>query len=245
MRAILLVAGVGRRLADPTRPKSMLEFGGRTLLERHLGALAKAGCTQLTVVVGHLQDQIRAELARIAPPFAVVVRDNPDYREGSVVSLFVAREDLSTSEPTLVMDGDVLYPATFLSTLRDAPAESAFLVDRRSHETGEEMMVGIRGGRARRIARRVGQGDDNGAWDLVGESIGFFKVGPKHADSMRAALEAHVGAGHRNTEYEAVYDKFLDDHEVGFVDVAGAPWTEIDFEEDVRKARDSVLPHLE
>ncbi len=244
MRAILLVAGVGRRLANPDRPKSMLEFGGRTLLARHLDALAKAGCTRLTVVVGHMQDQIRKEIERVAPPYEVVVRDNPDYREGSVVSLHVAREDLSGSEPTLVMDGDVLYPASFLATLRDAPAESAFLVDRRSHETGEEMMVGVREGRARRIARRVGEGDANGKWDLVGESIGFFKVGPKHAADMRAKLEAHVAAGHRNTEYEAVYDAFLDDHEVGVVDVAGAPWTEIDFEEDVQRARESVLPQI-
>jgi choline kinase len=240
MRAILLVAGVGRRLGNAERPKSMLEFGGRSLIARHLGALAHAKCTHLTVVVGHLQEQIRAEISRVNPSFAVTVRDNAHYREGSVVSLHTAREDLSSSEPTLIMDGDVLYPPEFLSTLRDAPAESAFLVDRRSHETGEEMMVGVSGGRARRIARRVGPD-----WELVGESIGFFKCGPRHAEDMRKALEAHVDAGHRNTEYEAVYDKFLDTHEVGVVDVAGAPWTEIDFEEDVAKARDSVLPQIE
>jgi choline kinase len=240
MRAILLVAGVGRRLGNAERPKSMLEFGGKTLIARHLAALEHAKCAHLTVVVGHLQDQIRSEIARVSPAFPVTVRDNPHYREGSVVSLHTAREDLSSSEPTLIMDGDVLYPPTFLSMLRDAPAESSFLVDRRSHETGEEMMVGVRGGRARRIARRVGPD-----WDLVGESIGFFKCGPRHAEDMRAALEAHVAAGHRNTEYEAVYDKFLDDHEVGVVDVAAAPWTEIDFEEDVLKARDSILPKIE
>ena len=58
-------------------------------------------------------------------------------------------------------------------------------------------------------------------------------------------LEAHVAAGHRNTEYEAVYDRFLDAHEVGVVPVGEAPWTEIDFEEDVARARDEVLPAIE
>jgi choline kinase len=245
IRAILLVAGIGRRLANPERPKSMLEFGGRTLLERHLAALGAVGCTGLTVVVGHLQDQIRAEIARVAPTFPVTVRDNPDYREGSVVSLHVAREDLDGRAPTVVMDGDVLYPTSFLAKLRDTTAESAFLVDARSEESGEEMMVAVRGGRARKIARRVGTGDDAGPWDLVGESIGFLRIGRAHAAPMRAMLEAHVAAGHRNTEYEAVYDRFLGEHAVSVIDVAGAPWTEIDFEEDVRRARESVLPAID
>src|SRR5262249_36387610 len=232
----------GRRLGRPDQPKSMLEFGGKSLIARHVDALAFVGCTHLTVVVGHLREAIDGELARIAPPMPVTVRFNESYREGSVVSLWVAREDLSSSEPTIVMDGDVLYDSELLLRLRDDGGASAFLVDPRSDETGEEMMVAVRGGRARHIARRVGKGDAQGSWDSVGESVGFLKIGAQHAAPMRAMLEAHVAAGHRTTEYEAVYDTFLDAHEVGVVPVGDAPWTEIDFEEDVARARDVVLP---
>lgn len=250
MRAILLVAGVGRRLANPDRPKSMLEFGGRTLVARHVEALAAAGCTCLTLVVGHLREQIEAEAARVTQQarsgrMELHVRFNEHYREGSVVSLHVAREDLSSTEPTIVMDGDVLYDPELMVRLRDGGGESAFLVDTRSEETGEEMMIGVRGGRARRIARRVGKGDAQGPWDLVGEGVGFLKIGPTHAAPMREMLEAHVAAGRRNTEYEAVYDAFLDRFPVGIVDVGDAPWTEIDFEEDVARARDVILPAIE
>jgi choline kinase len=245
MRAILLVAGVGRRLGDPSRPKSCLEIGGKTLLARHVEALTKAGATSLTVVVGHLQERVREAIAEAKAPFAVTFRENPDFREGSVVSLFVARDDLSSSEPTIVMDGDVLYDHELLVRLTASADESAFLVDTRSDETGEEMMVGVRGGRALAIARRVGKGDDAGPWDLVGESVGFLKVGPKHAALMRAALEAHVAAGRRNTEYEAVYDVFMKEHAIGVVDVGALPWTEIDFPEDVARARDEILPAIE
>jgi len=245
MRAILLVAGVGRRLANPDRPKSMLEFGGKTLIERHLEALVSVECTQLTLVVGHLREQIEREIERLAGVLPTKIRFNEHFTEGSVVSLWTAREDLSTSEATIVMDGDVLYDSELLGRLRDDAATSAFLVDPRSEETGEEMMVAVRGGRARRIARRVGKGDASGAWDEVGESVGFLKIGPSHASPMRAALEAHVVAGRRNTEYEAVYDTFLDAHEVGVVPVGEAPWTEIDFEEDVVLAREVVLPEID
>ena len=249
MRAILLVAGVGRRLGDPTKPKSMLEFGGKTLVARHLEALDHAHCDALTVVVGHLHEQIRGEISRVSVRYPITVRENPDFREGSVVSLYVAREDLvengRAGAPTIVMDGDVLYEPALLDALRDGGGASAFLVDTRSDETGEEMMVAVRGGTVRRIARRVYKGDDAGPWDLVGESVGFMKIGAKHAAPMAALLEAHVAAGHRNTEYEAVYDKFFNAHEVGIVDVGDSPWTEIDFEADVARARDEILPAIE
>ncbi|MFI5301702.1 MAG: NTP transferase domain-containing protein [Polyangiales bacterium] len=244
MRAILLVAGIGRRLANPECPKSMLVFGGKTLISRHVAALGEAGCTALTVVVGHQQDQIRDELARLTPTFPITVRDNVDFLEGSVVSLHVAREDLRDAgvrgEATVVMDGDVLYPPKLLSMLRDGGGTSAFLVDTRSVENGEEMMVGCKRGRALKIARRVFEGDEAGRWDLTGESVGFMKIGAAHAASMVTMLERHVADGHRKTEYEAVYDKFMKVHEVGIVDVGDAPWTEIDFEEDVAKAREIV-----
>lgn len=245
MRAILLVAGVGRRLGRPDQPKSMLELGGKTLIARHVDALREAGCTLLTLVVGHLRESIEKEAARVAGDMKTKIRFNEHFREGSVVSLWTAREDLSSTEPTIVMDGDVLYDPHLLVKLRDGGGASAFLVDARSEETGEEMMVAVRSNRARRIARRVGTGDEAGRWDSVGESVGFLKIGPSHAAPMRAALEAHVAAGHRNTEYEAVYDKFLDAYEVGVVPVGDAPWTEIDFEDDVARARDAVLPAIE
>jgi choline kinase len=249
MRAILLVAGVGRRLGDPTKPKSMLEFGGQSLFTRHLAALEQAKCSALTIVVGHLHEQLRAELARLVVNYPVTVRENPDFKEGSVVSLFVARDDLRENgrrgEATVVMDGDVLYEPQLLEALRDRGGTSAFLVDTQSEETGEEMMVAVRNGAVRRIARRVYKGDSEGAWDLVGESVGFMKIGAQHAEAMASLLEAHVAAGHRNTEYEAVYDTFFKTHEVGIVDVGASPWTEIDFEADVARARDEILPAIE
>jgi choline kinase len=222
----------------------MLVFGGKTLIARHVGALDEAGCTALTVVVGHQQEQIRAELARLKPSFPIAIRENKDFLEGSVVSLHVAREDLldagARGEATVVMDGDVLYPPKLLSMLRDGGGASAFLIDTRSVENGEEMMVGCKAGRALKIARRVYDGDEAGKWDLTGESVGFMKIGAAHAAAMVAMLEAHVAEGHRKTEYEAVYDKFMKVHEVGTVDVGDAQWTEVDFEEDVARAREIV-----
>jgi len=59
MRAVILAAGVGRRLRPHTESsaKSMLLFGGKTLMRRHLDILSRLPVEESFVVVGHCADQ--------------------------------------------------------------------------------------------------------------------------------------------------------------------------------------------
>ncbi|HVY45178.1 MAG TPA: phosphocholine cytidylyltransferase family protein [Minicystis sp.] len=229
MRAILLAAGRGRRLGKD-HPKVLLDVGGKTLLARHLENMPEAGIDRLTIVVGFLQDQIRAELAKLRPAIPVEVVENPRFMNGSIVSLQVAGERLL--EGAVWMDADVLYPALLLRRLVASAHANCVLLDGRSEESGEEMMVGVRGGRAAKIARRVGDG-----WDFRGESVGFFKVDAAGGAAMKRRLDAEVAAGRLDQEYEAALDACFGDVAFGHERADDVPWTEIDFEEDVVKAR--------
>ena len=55
MKAIILAAGVGRRLREAANgvPKCLISIGGRTLLSRHLENLAHVGIHQVVLVVGY------------------------------------------------------------------------------------------------------------------------------------------------------------------------------------------------
>jgi choline kinase len=87
--AVILAAGVGRRLgAQDHPPKIMLEFGGRTLLQRHLGALEACGIQDISITVGYAYEQIEAEVQRLGRSERVRFVHNPRYREGSLVSLW-------------------------------------------------------------------------------------------------------------------------------------------------------------
>jgi choline kinase len=85
--AILLAAGIGRRLGGIHEgPKVLLEFGGCSLIERHIDALTRNGVSEIAVTVGY-----RAEtLSKILAGRADMV-DNPAYREGSILSLWAQR----------------------------------------------------------------------------------------------------------------------------------------------------------
>ena len=64
MRAIILAAGVGKRLQTITdhRPKCLIQISGKTLLERTLTALGAAGVTEAVVVIGYRGDMIVEEI---------------------------------------------------------------------------------------------------------------------------------------------------------------------------------------
>lgn len=229
MRAILLAAGRGRRLGSDS-PKCLVEIEGKTLLERHYVNLLESGVDRLTIVVGFERGMIADAVARLRGPLEVELIENARFVHGSIVSLHVAAERLA--EGGLWMDADVLYPAALLRRLVASRHENCVLLDAGSEETGEEMMLGVRDGRILKIARRVGKD-----WDLAGESVGFFKVGPEGGRVMRRLLAAEVDAGRLDQEYEAALDRAFQEIPFGFERVDDLSWTEIDFEEDVEKAR--------
>src|SRR5262245_30140539 len=119
MKAILLAAGVGRRLSELSHglPKALLRFGGTSLLDRHLEILNQCGIGDITVVVGHRADAIRAEVERLRAKPSISFHENARYREGSIVSLWSARDILRSGGPILVMDADVLYDARPMKAL--------------------------------------------------------------------------------------------------------------------------------
>ncbi|MFO0754876.1 MAG: NTP transferase domain-containing protein [Byssovorax sp.] len=203
---------------------------GKTLLARHLENLPAAGITSLTIVVGYMKEAIALALAALTPSIPVELVENPRFVHGSIVSLQVAADRLL--EGGIWMDADVLYPPALMARLVQSKHASAVLLDGRSDESGEEMMVGTRGGRAVKIARRVGKD-----WDFAGESVGFFKVSAEGGRAMKRLLDEEVSAGRLDQEYEAALDRAFAEVPFGFERADDFAWTEIDFEEDVVKAR--------
>ena len=223
MKAVLLAAGVGRRLGED-KPKALLTIGGRTLLERHLENLAALE-VPVRVVTG-----FHAELLHAHAPDAEV-RHNPEYRRGSLLSLAAGLGDLD--EDAVVMDADVRYDPTILADV--IALERGFAVDPRTDPGEEEMMIGIQNGVVRAIRRgRLG------GFDRVGEGVGFFKIDR----ASLPALHACIARANPEGDYEAALDDFVGRHGAGFVEVAGRPWTEIDFPEDVVRAEQEILPLL-
>jgi choline kinase len=240
VNAIILAAGVARRLAPITDKthKALLPVGGRPLLLRMLGALSDSGIREAVIVIGHCGDQVRAAAGARLGRMGIRYVENPDYAKGSVLSLYAARAHLA--EPVLVMDADVLFPREFLRRLLAVPAPSALLLDKGFADTGEEVKLYTRGDRVIALGKKTLPE----AWESVGEGVGFFKCGAAAGPEFVRAMEHVIATGDGLNEYEDALHILLQRTHVGWVDVTGLPWTEIDFAEDLQRAEDEVLPRV-
>ncbi|MDF0673826.1 MAG: phosphocholine cytidylyltransferase family protein [Nitrospira sp.] len=239
MKAVILAAGVGKRLWEVTqhRPKCLIEIGGRSLLCRYLESLVSVGIHRAEIVVGYKQEMIRAAVEQDACGVNVTFLVNEQFHRGSISSLWIARTALD--DDTIVMDADVLFHPEILRRLVSSSSENALLMDETVKQTGEECMVVVAGGRVIALTKNMPE-----QYDYAGEGVGFLRV--RHADTPRvvSSLRGYIDSGSWDMEYEDALRQYFQDVRVGHERIGGLPWTEIDFIEDVRKAELEVLPRL-
>jgi choline kinase len=237
MKAIILAAGVGKRLGKQGEglPKCAISIGSRPLLLRMLSSLDKLGIKDVIVVVGHQKEKIAQLVQDNSNASSVRLRMNPDYKKGSIVSLWSVRDEFN--DDLLIMDADVVFQDALLSRLVYSSHPNALLLDPRSSSTGEEMMLMVRGNRVVHIGRRV-----EGTYDLIGEGVGFLKLSRQAAPMLREALEQLIREGKDGCEYEDAIELLLQKTVVSYESVGNLAWTEIDFPEDIQKAEAEILP---
>jgi choline kinase len=244
MRAVILAAGRGRRLGgfSEARPKILLRFGGRSLLQRHLEILEHCGISEIAVVVGYRAQAIRDEIKALGRAEQVKLIENPRYTEGSVVSLWSARDTFLNGEPSLLMDGDVLYDWRLMQRLTESRHANCLLMDRNIEPGDEPVKLCIAENRIVDFHKKP-----RNDHEFHGESVGFFKLSAEIAAALLAGAEGYVTGGRPDQEYEEpLRDLILASAAdvFGYEDITGLPWSEIDFALDAVRARSAIVPRL-
>ncbi len=244
MQAIILAAGIGNRLGDQSRnrPKSLLEFDGKSLMQRHIELLIENRIESITIVVGYQADLIRDHLSQYQHDIHFI--ENERYTDGSLISLNCARDILLNQEQFLIMDADVLYHPFILERLINTDVENCLLIDRDFIPGDEPVKVCIDGND--HIIEFRKQLADDLQYEKQGESVGFFKFTNHVGQAIIERIDDYLAKGLNDTPYEeAIRDCLLNEPSVfGYEDVTGLEWIEIDFPEDIIRARDEILPAI-
>jgi choline kinase len=241
-QAIILSAGQGSRLGALThdRPKCLIEFAGRTLLDRQLDTLAASGIQQAVVVTGFRDDQIEAALERrrqAGDGPSVRTLFNPFYKVAdNTGSLYMAREALEGD--TLVWNGDTMVsPALMARVVANDRPGICVTIDRKAGSyDADDMKVVEEGGRLRAIGKRLTDAEGVNA-----ESIGLLAFRAGGAERFRAAIEEAMRSP-EGTQiwYLRVIHHLAQSSDVWTLDISGEEWGEVDFPEDVSRAEAMV-----
>jgi len=236
MKAIILAAGVGKRLQPLTDriPKCLIEVNGRTILDRYFENLAALGIREAVIVVGHLKEQIFEAVGRERHGVSVSYLDNERYNEGNIYTVYLASREFN--DDILMMDADVIFHPALLRRLVESTSQNCYLMDEGFIEDmGEECKVAALNGRVVANNRVVTK-----EYDRIGEGLGFLKLCRETAAVLRDILEGFISTGQTEKEYEDALEVMLEREIVGFEPVGDLPWTEIDFFEDIEKAEQAA-----
>jgi len=246
MKTVLLAAGVGQRLGAISgyKPKCLIEFDGISLLRRHLRILEHYGMTEIIIVTGYQPELLVREIAKTGTAAITRCVHNQDYTKGSLISMLTGLTEMQTDRDFILMDADVLYDHRIMERLVTTQLHNCFLLDR-DFEAGEEpVKLCVRDGRLVEFRKKI---NGNLQFDLQGESVGFFRFAPSTALQLTRAAENYLQRGEDQKPYEeCIRDLLLDRPEnFGYEDITGLNWIEIDFPEDIIKARNTILPRMQ
>lgn len=228
MKALILAAGVGRRLgACAATPKCLLRVApDTTLLDLQLHSLQALGIREVVVAVGHGADRVQQHLRRYRELSCTAVL-NPDYTTTNYIyTLHLCRHLLD--DDLLLLHGDLVFEPALLESLL-AHRGSGALVDRELCAASKDFVARIEDGRVR--------------------EIGVGLPGPRHpvaplyrltaADMARwsEAISDLVTAGRVQCYAEDALNRILDGLRFEPVWFSDALCMEIDTISDLRRAR--------
>lgn len=230
MKALILAAGVGSRLAPLTDrlPKSLIEVNGTPILMHQIECLHLCGITDITVVAGYLAPTLVAAVRGKYPEISVI--ESTEYAvTNNMYSAWLAREAMAGHD-FIMMNADVFFDASVLRALLDCPHPNAVCVDVGRYME-ESMKVTERSGRLTAIAKTISPEE------ALGTSTDVYKLSPEAGDAFFARCGEYIeGRGDRRRWSEAALNDIFPSVDFYACAVEGR-WMEIDNGEDLAAAR--------
>lgn len=236
MQAIILAAGMGKRLKELTQnnTKCMVRVNGETLIERMLKQIDKKNLSKVVIVVGYEGQKLVDYVSTLNIKTPIEYVNNPIYdKTNNIYSLSLA-SDYLCNEDTLLFESDLIFEDSVIDALLDDPRDTLALVDKY-----ERWMDGT--------CVKLSDDDDIDAFvpgkvfnfaekESYYKTVNIYKFS-KHFSQTHYVpfLDAYTKALGNNEYYEQVLRviTMLDDPEIKAKRLDGQTWYEIDDIQDL------------
>jgi histidinol-phosphate/aromatic aminotransferase/cobyric acid decarboxylase-like protein/choline kinase len=245
MQAIILAAGMGKRLKDLTKEntKCMVKVNGVALIDRMLAQLDELDLERIVIVVGYQGRKLIDYIGTLDVSTPIEYIDNPVFdKTNNIYSLYLAKDELMEDD-TLLLESDIIFEEGVLRDLVDDPRPTLALVDK--YESWMDGTV-VKLDEEDRISAFI-PGKRFEFKDIAEyyKTVNIYKFSRGFSTTHYVPfLEAYSMALGNNEYYEQVLRviTMLDDSEVRARRLEGQLWYEIDDLQDLDIAESMFAP---
>ncbi|MFH1379106.1 MAG: phosphocholine cytidylyltransferase family protein [bacterium] len=226
MKAVIVAAGEGKRIADITggKPKCLLEIGGTTLINRLINQLKQEGIKEIAIIVGYKKESIINQIDS-----SIKVIENPFYTNtNNMASLFCARDFIKGNE-FIYVHGDLIMEDKIINKCSAESGDVVMAVDFKPCDE-EAMKVRVEKDLIIESSKEIPLDKSAGEW------IGVIKFSQRGGNMFFTEAKKALDEGYKNAYDTLVLTRMAQQMPIRSSNITGLPWVEIDFKEDFEKA---------
>ena len=236
MQAIILAAGMGRRLGELTKEntKCMVPVNGVRLIDRLLGQLSQLNLNRIIIVVGYKGKELREYLETNHKDRSIEFAENPIYdKTNNIYSLSIVKDKLQEDD-TLLIESDLIFSDRLFPMLLDNPYPNLALVAKY-----ESWMDGtmVRLDEDQNIVNFVSkEAFDYADVNSYYKTVNIYKLSREFLQHQYVPfLDAYTKAVGNNEYYENVLRiiSLLNSHNMKALPIGHERWYEIDDKQDL------------
>ena len=245
MRALILAAGMGRRLGRGL-PKALTRVGSRTILEHQIDAFRAQGISDIGIVTGYKEDLFKN--------FGLITFHNAEYEHSNMLRSLSCAFDWMT-QSTLISYSDIVFSSSIIKQLKEHQSPITISVDphwwprytgRDQHPMTQAELVEVQDSG---LVTSFGKRSRVGRPEAFAEFIGILKVNEAGANSIKMAYSQLSQEACESTAQTRKWDNaYLTELLQHVVDINGevvasavnGRWIEIDTPQDLEYAQNCL-----
>ena len=248
MQAIILAAGMGKRLKELTQDntKCMVRVNGVTLIDRMLHQIESLHLSRIVIVIGYKGAELVEYIQTLGIQTPITFVNNPVYNKTNNIYSLALAKDYLCREDTLLFESDLIFEDDVLDALVSDPRETLALVDKyESWMDGTCVKLNDDDDIEMFVPGKVFKFDE--IKDYY-KTVNIYKFSQHFSEKLYVPfLEAYSKALGNNEYYEQVLRviTMLDLPEIKGKRLSGQHWYEIDDVQDLNIAESIFATNLE
>lgn len=236
MQAIILAAGMGKRLGEYTQnnTKCMVKVNGVCLIDRALQQLSVCGLSRVVIVVGYEGEKVIEHVGHQYNGMPIEYIYNPIYdTTNNIYSLALAKEKMMEDD-TLLLESDLIFEESILHLVLDNPYPNLALVANfESWMDGTMVCIDDDNNIVNFITKAAFQYSES---DRYYKTLNIYKFSKAFCQNKYIPfLDAYTKSVGNNEYYENVLRiiSFINSHELKALPISNEKWYEIDDKQDL------------